>query len=125
MASVGQTCWQAVLIVPSLTLISPDVRGPIDKPPHSWGWSLSFKPTPSNPAGGTALTSASTFTFFANWSCSLLITWVPALAAQKIISASGKNDEFSSSVEPSPGIISTLYLDLYSSAFFLTLLMPS
>ena len=72
------------------TFISPDVKGPIDKPPQGCSLLSSFNPTPSKPAGGTALTSANIFTFFALFSWSILITCVPALAAQKIISASGK-----------------------------------
>ena len=79
----------------------------------------SLRPTPNIPDGGTALTSAITFADLASAICCSLITSVPALAAQKIISASGKYDEFNSSVEPSAGITSTPNLFLYSSDFFL------
>ena len=45
------------------------------------------------------------------------MTCVPALAAQKIISAFGKKEVFNSSVEPSPASTSTPNLLLYSSDF--------
>ena len=80
--------------------------------------SSSFSSTPLIPAGGTALTSAITIAFFASLICSLLITSVPALAAQKIISASGRYEEFNLSLDPSAGVTLTPNLFLYSSAFF-------